>query len=79
VKRISVVLRDDLADTLARAARRRNRSVSDVTRAGLAEHLGLGGDEPRRLPFAALRRSGHRETARKMEELLPPNGLELPP
>jgi hypothetical protein len=34
-------------------------------------YLGIGGpDDQRELPFAALGRSGHSDTAREMEELL---------
>ena len=70
MKRTTVTLPDDLAGALAREARRRNVSVSEVTRDALAEHLGMGSDRPRSLAFAALGRSGHRNTARDMESLL---------
>jgi hypothetical protein len=70
MKRTTVSLPDDLARALALEARRRNRSASAITRDALAIHLGLVGGEPRELSFAALGRSGHRSTAREMEELL---------
>jgi plasmid stability protein len=70
MKRTTISLPDDLASALAREARRRDRSISDVAREALVRHLGLAGDEARTLPFAALGRSGHRSTSRKMEELL---------
>jgi Arc/MetJ-type ribon-helix-helix transcriptional regulator len=70
MKRTTVSLPDDLAAALAREARRRNRSASEITRDALAAHLGLAGDQPRPVPFAALGRSGHHSTARDMEELL---------
>jgi metal-responsive CopG/Arc/MetJ family transcriptional regulator len=70
MKRTTVSLPDDLAAALAREARRRNRSVSEITRDALAAHLGLVADEPRNVPFAGVGRSGHRNTAREMEELL---------
>ncbi len=70
MKRTTISLPDDLASALAREARRRNRSASEITRDALARHLGLVADEPRNLPFAALGRSGHPDTARMMEELL---------
>jgi Arc/MetJ-type ribon-helix-helix transcriptional regulator len=70
MKRTTVSLPDDLAAALAREAQRRNRSVSEITREALATHLGLRADQPRDVPFAALGRSGHRTTARDMEELL---------
>jgi predicted transcriptional regulator len=70
MKRTTISLPDDLASALAREARRRNRSASEITREALARHLGLAAGEPRDLPFAALGRSGHANTAREMEELL---------
>ena len=70
MKRTTVSLPDDLAAALAREARRRNLSASEVTRDALAKHLGLAAGEPRDLPFAAVGRSGHGNTARDMEELL---------
>lgn len=70
MKRTTISMSDDLAAALAREARRRNRSASEIARQALAEHLGLSAERPRELPFAALGRSGHPNTARDMEELL---------
>jgi hypothetical protein len=70
MKRTTISLPDDLATALRREARRRNRSVSEVTREALVRHLGLSIDEPRHLPFAAVGASGHRATGRELEELL---------
>ena len=70
MKRTTVSLPDELAAALAREARRRDRSASDITREALEKHLGLTGEHPRDLPFAAVGRSGHRHTGRDMEELL---------
>jgi metal-responsive CopG/Arc/MetJ family transcriptional regulator len=70
MKRTTVSLPDDLASALAREARRRGRSVSEITRDALTRYLGLAADEPRAVPFAGIGRSGHRTTARDMEELL---------
>ena len=70
MKRTTVSLPDELARALAHEARRRNVSVSEVTRQALQRHLGFGADEARDLPFAALGRSGHHDTASRMEELL---------
>jgi Arc/MetJ-type ribon-helix-helix transcriptional regulator len=70
MKRTTVSLPDDLAATLAREAHRRNVSASEITRDALAQHLGLAGDRPRDLPFAAVGRSGQLNTARDMEELI---------
>lgn len=70
MKRTTISLPDDLASALAREARRRNRSASEITRDALANHLGLAGHRPRKLPIADLGASGERHTARDMEELL---------
>jgi Arc/MetJ-type ribon-helix-helix transcriptional regulator len=70
MKRTTISLPDDLAQALEREARRRSISVSEVTRDALTKQLGLTPGEPRDLPFAALGRSGHKSTARDMEELL---------
>jgi len=70
MKRTTITLPDELAGALQREARRRRLSVSQVTREALAAHLGLAGEDPRRLPFAALGASGHRTTARDLEDVL---------
>jgi hypothetical protein len=70
MRRTTVSLPDHIAGALAREARRRNRSVSAITRDALTAYLGLGADRPRELPFAAVGRSGHGATARNMEELI---------
>lgn len=70
MKRTSVSLPDDVARALDREAQRRHSSVSEVARTAIAHHLGLVEGEPRKLAFASLGRSGHRTTAREMEELL---------
>lgn len=70
MKRTTVSLPDDLEQALGREARRRHVSASEVTRTALAQHLGLAQDEPRKLAFADLGHSGHRTTARDMEQLL---------
>jgi predicted transcriptional regulator len=70
MKRTTISLPDDLAQALDREARRRSSSASEVTRTALAQHLGLVQDQLRKLAFADLGRSGHRTTARDMEQLL---------
>lgn len=70
MKRTTITLTDELATALEREARRRRLSVSEVARRALAAHLGLANGQPRRLPFAALGNSGHRHTARDLEEIL---------
>jgi Arc/MetJ-type ribon-helix-helix transcriptional regulator len=78
MKRTTISLPDDLARALDREAHRRHVSASEIARAALADHLGLGGDRPRELPFASLGRSGHHTTARDMEKLLEREWNELP-
>jgi predicted transcriptional regulator len=71
MRRTTVSLPDDLAEALAREARRRSVPASAIARDALALYLGFGDPADRRaLPFAAVGRSGHRSTARDMEELL---------
>ena len=70
MRRTTVTLSDDISAALEREARRRGVSASAITRDALAAHLGVGGDTPRALPFAAVGRSGTRTTARDMEDLL---------
>jgi hypothetical protein len=70
MKRTTVSLPDDLAESLTREARRRDVSASEVTREALQVHLGLQPGHPRTLSFAALGHGGRGSTARDMEELL---------
>lgn len=71
MRRTTISLPDELADALERESRRRALPASAIARDALTEYLGLGhAGEQRSLPFAALGRSGHRTTARDMEELL---------
>lgn len=67
--RTTVSLPDELATLLAREARRRETSVSDVVRRAVESFLGAEGGR-RELPFAALGRSGRRHTARDAEKIL---------
>jgi len=68
MRRTTVSLPDDLAQAVEREANRRRTSVSEVVRTALAVHLH---QEPRRhIPFAGIGHSGHRPTARDMEEIL---------
>ena len=70
MKRTTISLPDDLAVAVQREALRRRVSVSEITRRALAEGLGLADGRSRKLPFAALGRSGYRNTAQDMEEIL---------
>jgi Arc/MetJ-type ribon-helix-helix transcriptional regulator len=70
MRRITVSLPDALGQALHREADRRHVSVSEVTRAALAQYLGLAESMSRELPVAAVGRSGRHSTARDMEQLL---------
>ena len=58
MKRTTISLPDDVADALEREAFRRRIPVSQVAREAIEARLGLAGDGPRELPFAALFDSG---------------------
>ena len=68
--RTTVTVPDELGLILDREARRRNVSVSALVREAIGAYLGLTETKPRRLPIAALGRSGRRHTARDAEKLL---------
>lgn len=70
MKRTTISLTDDLALVLGREARRRGQSMSEVARAALSEHFGVSGERRQSVPFAAVARSGHSDTAERVEELL---------
>jgi len=71
MRRTTISLPDELADALAREARRRSLPASAIARDALTEYLGVGGPgDQRELPFAALGRSGHSNTSSDMETLL---------
>ena len=64
VKRITVSLPDNVAFALQREARRRGVPVSALARGAIEARLELSPGDRRKLPFAALGRSGHRWTAK---------------
>lgn len=71
VRRITITLPDELAAALQREARRRALPASTIVRDALTAYLWPGNtDDQRALPFAALGRSGHADTARAMDDLL---------
>ncbi len=69
MQRITISLPEDLAAAIAREARRRRVSVSQLSREIIAEHVGRE-DRGRRLPFIALGQSGYTSTAREIEAIL---------
>ncbi len=70
MRRTTISIPDEMARALEREARRRGTSVSAVTREAIAERLNLNRGTDRELPFAALGRSGHSDTARRADDIL---------
>lgn len=68
MKRTTVKLSDETDARLRHEAERRGLTVSEVTREAIEEHLGTG--SRRRLLGAKAGRSGRRDTARRIEEIL---------
>jgi len=64
------MLPDDLARVVEAERRRRDISTAELVRLALRSYLGLTGNRPRRVPFAALGRSGRTDTSEKVEEIL---------
>jgi hypothetical protein len=69
MKRSTVVLPDDLFQMLERERRRRDVPAATILREALAAYLGMT-QQPRQIPFAALGRSGSRDTGRRAKEIL---------
>jgi len=69
MKRTTISLPDRLAAAVEREAKRRRVPVSQIAREALEARLGVA-DERRSLAIAGLGRSGHRDTARNVEEIL---------
>ena len=67
MKRTTVKLPEELDARLRQEAGRRGLTVSEITREAIESHLGGGG---RRLLAAKAGRSGRRDTARRIEEIL---------
>jgi hypothetical protein len=68
MKRITIAMPDDLARAVAREAKRRDISTSEVIRVALIAQLGIG--RRRELPFANLGSSDDPGVASRMEELM---------
>jgi hypothetical protein len=65
--RLTVSLPDEVVVRLKREARRRRIPVSQLVRAALEP---VQPDRARRLGFAAIGRSGHRDTSRHVDDIL---------
>lgn len=70
MKRITIALPDEMSQLVEREVRRRETSVSALARDALSSYLGIAGDRKQKIPFAALGRSGKKDTASRMEEIL---------
>lgn len=70
MKRTTVVLPDELAKLLDLERKRRDTSVAEIIREALEAYLKGDSSRPKRLRFAALGRSGHRDTAREAETII---------
>lgn len=68
MKRITLSLPDELEAKLRRESRRRAVPVSQVIRERL--EAGATAHSERRIPFAAIGRSGRHDTARRADEIL---------
>lgn len=68
MSRITVSLPDELAGAVDREARRRRVPVSQLVRESIEAQLGIGG--PRQIAFAGVGRSGRRDTARRVDDIL---------
>jgi len=68
MKRTTVKLPDDLDARLRHEAARRRSTVAEVTRQAIEIHLGSG--VRRKLMAAKAGRSGTRDTARRIEEII---------
>lgn len=68
MRRTTVNLPDDLDAKLRREATRRGSTIADVTREAIEAHV--GGGARRNLIAAKAARSGRRDTARHIEEII---------
>jgi hypothetical protein len=69
MKRITIVVPDELNALLQQEWRRRDVSLAEVVRTALEAYL-LEPNTSRQLPFAALGRSGRRDISERVEEIL---------
>jgi hypothetical protein len=70
MKRTTITLPDELAEILAREARRRDTSVSSVVRAFIEEGLDLSRGSPRSIPWEGLFDDPEMVPARRVDEEL---------
>ena len=72
MKRITFVVPDELNSLIENERRRRDVPAAVVVREALATYLASGGpaDLSAHLPFIGIGRSGHHDTARRVDEIL---------
>ena len=70
MKRTTVKVSDEVDMLLRHEAARRGVTISEVTREILETHFGLHGEPRRRFLAAGAGRSGHTDTAARIEEIL---------
>jgi hypothetical protein len=70
MKRTTILLPEDLAALLELERRRRDVSAAEVIREALAAYLQGSEEQPARLPFIGIGRSGQRHVARQAERIL---------
>jgi predicted DNA-binding protein len=68
MKRTTVKVSDEIDAKLRHEASRRGTTIAEVTREAIEAHL--GGARRRRLIAAKAGRSGRRDTARRIEEII---------
>lgn len=70
MKRTTITLPEDLADLVAREARRRETTISALVRQLIADGLGSDETEPRVIPWAALFHDPDMISAEHLEDAL---------
>lgn len=70
MRRTTVTIPDDVAEILAREARRRDTSVSALVREFIEEGLDLTQDRPRAIPWAGLFDDAEMVPARHLDDEL---------
>ena len=70
MRRTTIFADDEVLDALQAIARRRNTSLSAVTREALAAYVARLHARRKPLTFVAIGRSGRRDVAERFEELL---------
>ena len=70
MRRTTLKIPDELDARLRHEAARRGTTISAITREALEAHLGGAAGGRRRLAGAGKYRSGHTDTARRIEEIL---------